>query len=127
LSGVLLESSPGLIVAASDALASIAPVIPTTLRDFTGTHRAIAFLTVYQGGRGVVVPVRMKARILDSTNHTVVEDTSMLVASQFGAPRAADYQYQLPLTRLAPGLYLLRLEATLGTATARRDIRFTLR
>jgi len=127
LSGVLLESTPGLIVTARDTLASIAPVIPTTLRDFTVTHRAIAFLTVYQGGKGVVAPVTMKARILDSANQTVVEATSMLVASQFGAPRAANYEYQLPLTRLAPGPHLLRLEAALGSATARRDIQFTLR
>jgi VWFA-related protein len=127
LSGVLLESNPGLLVAPIDALTAIAPVVPTTLRDFTMTHRAIAFLTVYQGGRGAVSPVTMKARILDATNRTVVEATSMLVAAQFGAPRAADYQYQLPLTHLAPGPHLLRLEATRGTATARRDIRFTLR
>jgi len=127
LSGVLLESTPGLIVAARDALASIAPVVPTTLRDFTLTHRAIAFLTVYQGGKSAISPVKMKARVLDAMNHAVAEDTSMLVASQFGSPRAADYQYQLPLTHLAPGQYLLRLEATLGTAIARREIRFTFR
>jgi len=41
--------------------------------------------------------------------------------------RSADVKYALPLSRLSPGAHLLTIEATLGTTTLRRDIRFDIR
>ena len=43
------------------------------------------------------------------------------------ALRSADLKYALPLSRLSPGPHLLTIEASLGAATIRRDIRFQLR
>ena len=39
----------------------------------------------------------------------------------------AGVRYQLPTSTLAPGEYLLTLEAMLGSTTIRRDVRFTVR
>ena len=43
------------------------------------------------------------------------------------ALRTADVKYQVPLKTLAPGNYLLTIEATLGATTVRRDVRFRVK
>jgi hypothetical protein len=43
------------------------------------------------------------------------------------ALRSADVKYVLPLSRLSPGPHLLTIEATLGTTTVRRDVRFEVK
>jgi VWFA-related protein len=43
------------------------------------------------------------------------------------ALRTADVKYQLPLSKLSPGPHLLTFEATLGTTTIRRDVRFEVK
>ena len=43
------------------------------------------------------------------------------------ALRTADIRYAIPLQQLAPGPHLLTVEATLGTTTIRRDIRFDVK
>jgi hypothetical protein len=50
-----------------------------------------------------------------------------LPADRFGQQRAADYQFRLPIERLKTGEYLLTLEAAIGKATARRDVRFAVK
>ena len=44
----------------------------------------------------------------------------------FELARAADYHFDLPLN-VAPGDYLLRLDATASNATATRGVRFSVR
>jgi len=41
--------------------------------------------------------------------------------------RTADVKYALPMESLAPGQYLLTVEASLGAVTIRRDVRFMVR
>ncbi len=41
--------------------------------------------------------------------------------------RTADVKYQIPLSKLAPGPHLLTFEATLGSTTIRRDVRFVVK
>jgi VWFA-related protein len=41
--------------------------------------------------------------------------------------RTADVKYDVPLATLSPGPHLLTFEATLGTTTIRRDVRFEVR
>ena len=41
--------------------------------------------------------------------------------------RPADYTYELPVSTLGPGAYLLTIEARLGSTTSRRDVRFSVR
>jgi hypothetical protein len=37
------------------------------------------------------------------------------------------YRFELPLAKLGAGEYLLTFEARAGTASAQRDVRFTVR
>jgi hypothetical protein len=49
-------------------------------------------------------------------------------AARFNGTRAADYQFDLPLDRLEPGLHLLSITASLSQGrTVRRDVVFRLR
>jgi hypothetical protein len=41
--------------------------------------------------------------------------------------RTADVAYEIPMSKLSPGPHLLTLEATLGTTTIRRDVRFEVK
>jgi len=41
--------------------------------------------------------------------------------------RSADVRYSIPVETLTPGAYLLTIEATLGSTTIRRDLRFSVR
>ncbi len=41
--------------------------------------------------------------------------------------RAADVKYAIPLSKLSPGPYVLTFEATLGSTTLRRDVRFQIK
>ena len=43
------------------------------------------------------------------------------------ALRTADVSFDIPINKLAPGPYLFTVEATLGTTTIRRDVRFSVR
>jgi hypothetical protein len=38
-----------------------------------------------------------------------------------------DYRFEIPMVTLARGQYLLSFEASLGAASARRDVRFSVR
>jgi hypothetical protein len=46
---------------------------------------------------------------------------------RFDATRAVEHRLDLPLSRLAPGPYLLTIDAHLGKQATRRDVRFTVR
>lgn len=41
--------------------------------------------------------------------------------------RTADVRYSIPLSKLTRGRYLLTFEATAGTTTLRRDVRFSVK
>jgi VWFA-related protein len=125
LSGIALSATPAPMMVGKDKLASLLPVVPTAMRDFTGDQKVIAFLRVYQGGKDAAVPVPIAVRIVNGSNATVFESAETLPPDRFAPGRAADYRLDLPLARLAPGPHLLTVEGTLATGTrARRDVRF---
>jgi hypothetical protein len=64
-------------------------------------------------------------KVIDSRDSVAFERIDSLDASRFGKSRAADYRFELPMDRIAPGSYVLTLEASLGAGpTVRRDVRF---
>jgi VWFA-related protein len=127
LSGVLMSVLPGEPIAPAEALSGVVPVIPTTEREFTRFERASAFLRVYQGGKEGPAPVSLAIRIVDGNDRTMVSQSEVLAPDRFATARAADERFTLPLTQLPPGGYLLTLDATMGKATARRDVRFNVK
>jgi hypothetical protein len=103
LSGLTIERAPFGAVANRALIADLVPIVPTTVREFSRSERAIAFVRVYQR-------------------------TSMdLAAGQFSRSHGADGRFTIPLTELRGGEYLLTVEAVRGDRRSRRDVRFTLR
>jgi hypothetical protein len=126
LSGIILHAEPGLAIAPADRLAAVVPVVPTTLRDFFRGQKVTAFLRVYQGGKAAIVPVSLRAQILDSRNTIVYDAGETISTDAFKANRAADSRLELPTDQLAPGPYLFTLQATDSGASVKRDVRFQI-
>jgi hypothetical protein len=124
LSGLVL----GLRGAALPAeLAGVLPVAPTAARVFTPSAQVHAFLRVYQGGKGSLVPVQMHFRIVDASTRPIVDETTTLDAARFGSGRSADCRFELPLARLGGGDYLFSIEARAGKVVETRELRFGVR
>ena len=124
LSGVLIERSPALLIAPRDALAGLAPVVPTTVREFTASDRVTSFLRVYQGASRAPSDVSVVSTIVGEAGRTLVEHRAGLDAGRFTPTRSADFRWDLPLTGLPAGDYLLRIDATTAGRSERRDVRF---
>ena len=107
-----------------DGLADLLPIVPTAARAFPRSGQIAAFVRVYQGGKDAPVPVQMHLRIVDAATQAIVDESLVLEPPRFGPRRAADCPFQLPLSRLGEGEYLLAIEAAAGKNTARRDVRF---
>jgi VWFA-related protein len=127
LSGIVVTATPRAAAAPVNAFASVIPVVPTAQRTFAPADRATAFLRVYQGGRKPVGPVSLTVRVIDRADVAALDQTTTLDPSRFNPARTADVHVDLPLSRLGPGSYLLRIDAALGEATVRRELRFSVR
>jgi hypothetical protein len=127
LSGVMLDANPPLPGGPKNAFEGLLPVTLTSKRDFAVTDEVTAFLQVTQGGAAPIAPIALTIRIVNDHDTQVFEHTSTLDVDLFPpALRNANPRFTLPLSTLAPGAYLLTFEATLGTTTARRDVRFVV-
>ena len=87
-----------------------------------------AFVRVYQSERDESLPVTVSRRIIDASNRTVQESRETLFEQGKQGSHSADYLFELPLASLAPGQYLLTIEATRKEKqTAHRDVVFSVR
>ena len=111
----------------TDGLADLLPIVPTAARAFPRSGQIAAFVRVYQGGKDAPVPVQMHVRIVDAATQAIVDESMVLDPTRFGSRRAADCPFQLPLSKLGDGEYLLTIEAAAGKNTARREVRFAVR
>jgi VWFA-related protein len=126
LSGIAIAHDQGGAVLTDEASALV-PVRPSAERIFAPDQRAVAAVRVYQGGRRRLEPVRVNARILDESGAVAFDEGRVLDAESFDDQRGADYTLDLPIDRLAAGEYLLTIEAVAGDASARGDVRFSVR
>jgi VWFA-related protein len=128
LSSLVLAATAGTVTMPWDFLAPLLPVLPTARRDFAGADRLTAFVRVYQGSRrrSPLAAVGLRTTLVDTQGRDVAGASASLGADQFGSGREADHYISFPLSALAPGDYLLRLEATMGAFSAGRVLRFTV-
>jgi hypothetical protein len=127
LSGIVLASSPAPVAVPRDAFAATLPVRPTARRTFGDIDEAAAFLRIYQARSRPPAAVTLVARVIDDVNTEVASETAALDASAFGDSHQADFHYALPLDKLAPGEYLLRIDATMASEQSDRTLRFTVK
>jgi hypothetical protein len=124
LSSVVLSVSPGPVVAPADALAGVLPVVPTTRRTFTVGDNVSAFVRVYQGGKRAVSPLTLRLQLQDEAGRPIMERSQDLPAATFNAARSADVRVEVPVARLARGVYLLTIDAGTAASPVRRALRF---
>jgi VWFA-related protein len=100
------------------------PIVPTTARVFAADAPAWAFLRVYRAGEtDAAQRVSLDVTVLDSQGKRVKHQS--LPNAAF-AGRQADVRLPLPMKDLAPGAYVLRLEARQARAEASREVAFTV-
>lgn len=127
LSGVVLSAAGGVPSLPAGALHPLVPLDPTSQRTFGRADQVRAFFQVYQGGSGRLQPVTLSLRVTDDRDTVVTRSTESLTPDRFANDRGADYGFELPLSRLQPGRYLLTVEASRGGRSARRDVPFEVR
>jgi hypothetical protein len=128
LSDVVIFAMPSHAVAPKDALTSFLPVLPTAARAFAPADQPAAFARVYEPGKSPAAALSLHARVLDAQQHVVFDRPVVMPADRFiGTPRAADLTVPLPLASLAPGDYVLEIDAARDRATATRRVPFTRR
>jgi VWFA-related protein len=127
LSGVVLGTDNGLAVDGADRLRALLPLTPTTARAFDRGEPATAFLRAYEGGGGAIRPVALHTRIVNDHDQAVMDRNETLGPDRFDRTRSAGIFVRLPTGDLAPGPYLLSLEASVGKADSRRELRFVIR
>jgi VWFA-related protein len=121
LSALALTAVPGVVAAVTEAMPWL-PVLPTTMRSFSRADRVQAFARVYQRGRGPVVSVPVRARILDADGREVWAIADTIATARF-LNGAADLNLNLPVSQLTPGPHALFLDA----ADTSKAVRFTVR
>ncbi len=126
LSGVVLSVSPPVASGPPGALASLLPVVPTTMREFYRDDGVGGFVRVSRGANQALSPVTIRLGITDRRGAIVQQKTDTLDAATFGATRTADYQFDVPVSNLAPGPHLLTIEAAAVGRSVRRDVRFAV-
>ena len=102
---------------------SLIPVVPTSRRNFWTIDQVVAFLRLYQNGKATA-PVKVNLEIRNADDRAVFENSELIEGARFTQTRSADYRVQLPIASLAPGPYLLTIEANAGRTTLRRDVIF---
>lgn len=125
LSGLVLQRASAARVA-DKVIAGLVPVAPTTVREFDSSDEVTVFLRVYQGGKSRVVPVRISARVTDQRNNETSNQDAVIEVGDFGEARSADYRVRLAVAQLAPGAYILDVEAHAGARHLKRSARFTV-
>jgi len=129
LSNIVIGATAGTLTAPKDFLSPLLPVVPTTRREFARGDRLVGFFRIYQGtGRqDPLSAVKVQSTIVDGRGSVVATETKMLDAGSFVTGRSADYYVAVPLSTLAAGDYLLKVETTMGTRVAGRAIRFVVK
>lgn len=129
LSNIVIGATAGTLTAPKDFLSPLLPVVPTTRREFARGDRLVGFFRIYQGtGRqDPLAAVKVQSTIVDGRGAIVATETKMLDAASFATGRSADYYVAVPLSTLAAGDYLLKVETAMGTRVAGRAIRFVVK
>ena len=129
LSNIIIGATAGTLTAPRDFLSSLLPIVPTTRREFARADRLVAFFRIYQGTNRTdpLARVQLRSSIVDARDRIIASEAGVLEVGAFAKARTADHYITLPLTALAAGEYLLKVETTMGARTAGRAMRFVVK
>ncbi len=130
MSGVVLASAERNQVptARVDQLKDFLPAVPTTAREFRTSDELAVFAEVYDNEVKTPHQVDIVSSVLTDDGRVVFKNAEQRASSELGGSRGGfGYATRVPLKDLAPGSYVLKVEATsrLGNPqTATRQIQF---
>lgn len=127
LSGLVVSATPSVAAAPADAYKDLLPIVPTARREFSAADHVTTFARVYQGGSRPLAPVVATTRIIDARNEQVTSSTRSLDPAMFTKARSFDLPFELPLTSLPAGEYLLTVRVEGAGKSADRTMRFSVR
>ncbi len=112
---------------ADPELAKVLPAPPTTARTFAAGDALAIFTEVYDNKPGTPHSVDITASVLADDGHVVYKTEDVRQSSELGGTRGGyGYTAEIPLKDVAPGLYVLRVEARsrLGGDPVTREVQF---
>jgi VWFA-related protein len=128
MSGLAIGRAEGRPVGGREALQSLLPFAPTTVRAFASTDRVGALVRVHQRAGRPAQAMTVTITILDAAGATVVTATRQVAAAEVTAG-GVEHRYELPLASLPAGEYLLSIAAAVtGTRDqpTERHMRFSV-
>ena len=129
-SGVVLTSTPRPTVTYAGSIDARVPGVPTSLRTFSRTNIVTAAMRVYQSQENKAAPmqpVSLTMTVLDGSGTRVLETSRTLAPDEFTKTQSVDVNFPIIAMNFTPGMHLLRVEATRGGSTVRRDVQFTVK
>jgi VWFA-related protein len=126
LTSTLAAAGPAVGLAADDDLRKMLPAPPTVSREFRASEELALVAEVYDNQGGTPHKVDIATTLRTDDGREVFRIADERSSTELGGKRGGyGYAARIPLKGLAPGLYVLRVEAksTLGKATkAGREI-----
>jgi hypothetical protein len=125
LSGLAVMMRPAPASGPPKAFAKFLPEVPTTVREFYGDDHVAGLIRVSEKAASPAVPVTLMLHLANAQGATVQEGTELIPAAAFGTTHTADHTFEIPVAALPPGEYLLTVKASVGKASATRQLRYT--
>jgi VWFA-related protein len=126
---LVLSTSPAPPAAPANAFAGLLPVVPVSHRTFAGSDRVSILARIVEGGGAnkPLVPVTVEATVVDTKNRRVFGRSETITPAAAAVQRAVDYMFDLPITTLPAGDYLLTVKASTPAGTNEKTLRFSRR
>jgi hypothetical protein len=131
MSGLVVGSQEGAMqpTLATDTQAAAAlSMVPTLSRRFTRADVLMLWAEVYDGRKAPAPVMRLTTRIASGVGQTAMARERLLPPGGAADPGRFEYRDRVALAELAPGAYVLSIEATpsAGKHTVRREVPFTI-
>ena len=108
---------------------SMVPFAPTSIREFARSDKVGALMRVHQSSNRPARQVSVITRVIDEEGKPVMEAPTVYEPSRFADGKAVEHRFELALSALAPGDYLLQFAVSSGMedTQAQREVRFSVR
>ena len=127
---VTSEAAGQVPTAGTSGVRDLLPAPPTTAREFTSADQLVVLAEVYDNLGAQSHAVEMTTRLRSDDGKTVFSNTEQRRSSELGGARGGyGYTSKVPLKDLAPGLYVLSVEAraSLGKPlSVAREVQFRI-
>jgi VWFA-related protein len=134
ISGVVVTSTTAARVPTSGAVEpfkNLMPIVPAATREFTRDEELGVYAEIYDNLGNTPHKVDINATVLTDEGREVFRGQEERASSEFGGQRGGfGYMTRVPLKDLAPGLYVLRLQAAPrinNTPAVMREVQFRIR